>query len=112
MFKRNYKYIEAIECFDAILEVATDSKTHAQWKTEAETADKCLALTHLTNTGILNKLEEMRLERLAKNSAKVKQQSLTSGRCPKCTLKMPCKHYESAEQLFSRGKLFRKQEWC
>ena len=111
IFKRTYKYIEALECFDAVLDVATDSKAHMQWRIEAETAEKCLALTHLTNNGILQKLEEMRLERLSKNSAKVKTKCLISGRCPKCTLSMPCKHYESTEQLFSHGKLFSKQEW-
>ena len=36
IFKRNYKYKEAIECFDSVLQVSTDSKIHAQWRTEVE----------------------------------------------------------------------------
>ena len=34
IFKRNYKFAEAFECFDSVLKVATDSKIHAQWRTE------------------------------------------------------------------------------
>jgi len=33
IFKRNYKFAEAFECFDSVIKVATDSKIHAQWRT-------------------------------------------------------------------------------
>jgi len=70
-----------------------------------------LSITHLTNEGIVEKLEEQRFDRLAKQSAHIKTQSLMNGRCPKCTLKLPCKHYESTEQLTKVGKLFKRNEW-
>jgi hypothetical protein len=111
IFKHNFQYLEAQECFDAILHVAIDSKQHQDWKIEVETAHKCLALTHLSNFGIVQKMEELRFDRLAKSSAQVKSKCLTQGRCPKCTLKIPCKHYSSAEEMFSRGKIYKKHEW-
>lgn len=37
---------------------------------------------------------------------------LASQRCPLCTLELPCRHFESQEQLYTqRGKLFKKAEW-
>lgn len=68
-------------------------------------------MTHLSNNGIKQKLEEMRFERLAKNTAQVKTQCIANERCPKCTLKLPCKHFESSEQVFDKGRLFKRQEW-
>jgi len=70
-----------------------------------------MSLTHLSNISIVKRLENMRLDRLAKNSALIKTNCLTSERCPKCTLKLPCKHYSSVEELFGKGKLFKKHEW-
>jgi len=32
-------------------------------------------------------------------TASMKGNLANNGRCPKCTLKPPCKHYESVEQL-------------
>jgi hypothetical protein len=37
--KRNHKYKEAEECFDKILECASDSKIHQKWRIEVITAE-------------------------------------------------------------------------
>ena len=60
----------------------------------------------------MNKLEEERLVRLMKAGANLKSDLLVDARCPLCTLKIPCKHFESEYDIFKkRGKFFKKQEW-
>jgi hypothetical protein len=54
-------------------------------------------MTHLSNEGIKQKLEEMRFNRLAQQTARIKTECITGDRCPKCTLKLPCKHFESQD---------------
>ena len=38
-WKRSHKYKEAEECFDKILECASDSKIHQKWRIEVITAE-------------------------------------------------------------------------
>jgi len=44
-------------------------------------------------------LETSKLQELRTGSWSIKGSLVNNGRCPKCTLKPPCKHYEKAEDL-------------
>ena len=71
-----------------------------------------ISLTHLSNEGIVAKLEEQRFERLKKAASNLKSQALCDGRCPLCTLPVPCKHFTSETQMYQqRQKLFKTHEW-
>lgn len=105
-FKRAQKYREAIEQFDQILVVCTDSQKHYDWRTEAEIAYKCKGLTHLSKFQILKRLEDLRKDRIRRSAAQVKADCIAKDRCPKCTLKLPCKHFESVQEIYKKGRVF------
>jgi hypothetical protein len=47
-----------------------------------------------------------------KASSNLKAEISMQGRCPKCTLVPPCKHFESSEQFFkTKTKLFNHEDW-
>lgn len=63
---------------------------------------------------IADKLENQRINELKTAALGMKGSLVQSGRCPKCTLKPPCKHYEKCEDLPSvmevQPALLRKQQ--
>ena len=66
-------------------------------------------LTHLSKDEIIERLEEERFQRLHKAASNLKADMMSGERCPLCTLQIPCKHFESLDQLYSqRSKLFNK----
>jgi hypothetical protein len=82
-----------------------------------------VSITHLTNSQIVQRLEQQRLERLHKAGANLKCRIMLgkgdevgTPRCPKCTLPLPCKfgHFESEEDLFcfkKSGRIFAQKDW-
>ncbi len=48
---------------------------------------------------IADKLEQQRINELKSAALGMKGTLVQGGRCPKCTLKLPCKHYEKMEDL-------------
>lgn len=60
-----------------------------------------IKLTHLSKDEILERLEQERFERLHKAASNLKALMLRDDRCPLCTLSIPCKHFESQEQLYN-----------
>lgn len=48
---------------------------------------------------IADKLENQRIQELKNAALGMKGSLVNNGRCPKCTLKPPCKHYEKIEDL-------------
>ena len=48
---------------------------------------------------IAEKLEQQRINELKNAALGMKGSLVNNGRCPKCTLKPPCKHYEKSEDL-------------
>jgi hypothetical protein len=48
---------------------------------------------------IANKLEQQKINELKMTALSMKGTLVATGRCPKCTLKPPCKHYERLEDL-------------
>ena len=48
---------------------------------------------------IADKLEQQRINELKSAALGMKGSLVSNGRCPKCTLKPPCKHYEKPEDL-------------
>uniref|UniRef100_A0A7S3CJU8 Uncharacterized protein n=1 Tax=Strombidium rassoulzadegani TaxID=1082188 RepID=A0A7S3CJU8_9SPIT len=69
-------------------------------------------MTHLNIREIDKKLQQERHEARQKKGSDFKASLSLNDRCPKCTLRPPCKHYESSEEFF-RGKsnLFSQQDW-
>jgi hypothetical protein len=71
-----------------------------------------LRMTHLSEADIMTKLEEERLIRLHKAASNLKSNLIAEGRCPMCTLTLPCKHFKDKMEMFSqRAKFFKKVEW-
>ena len=56
-------------------------------------------MSGLTAAQIAEKLESQRLSELKLAAFGMKGSLVSNGRCPKCTLKPPCKHYQSSEEL-------------
>lgn len=48
---------------------------------------------------IADKLEKQRINELKNAALGMKVNLVQNGRCPKCTLKPPCKHFERAEDI-------------
>jgi len=48
---------------------------------------------------IAEKIEHQRINELKNAALGMKGSLVTNGRCPKCTLKPPCKHYEKVDDL-------------
>ena len=46
-----------------------------------------------------DKMEHQRINELKNAALGMKGTLVSSGRCPKCTLKPPCKHFEKMEDL-------------
>jgi hypothetical protein len=47
------------------------------------------------------RFEQQRITEIKQSAASMKGTLANKGRCPKCTLKPPCKHYENMDQLMS-----------
>ncbi|CDW78383.1 kinesin motor domain containing protein [Stylonychia lemnae] len=56
-------------------------------------------MTQLSVQQIADKLENQRIQELKSAALGMKGTLVNNGRCPKCTLKPPCKHYEKIEDL-------------
>lgn len=54
---------------------------------------------NLSVAQIADKLEKQRINELKNAALGMKGNLVQNGRCPKCTLKPPCKHYEKAEDI-------------
>ena len=52
-----------------------------------------------TQTSQANLYEHQKINEIKYKAASMKGTLALNGRCPKCTLKPPCKHFESIEQL-------------
>lgn len=60
---------------------------------------------HLSVAQIANKLELQRINELKTAAMGLKGTLVSSGRCPKCTLKLPCKHFATIEELPSQAEV-------
>ena len=69
-----------------------------------------LSLTHLDIEEIDRRLRVERHDTRKKAACNMKADLIREDRCPKCTLKPPCKHYESAEHFFTRKTVLLSQE--
>lgn len=49
--------------------------------------------------GGMNPAEQEKMESIKRNAARMTGTMANKGRCPKCTLKPPCKHYDSISAL-------------
>ena len=54
---------------------------------------------NLSVNQIADRLEHQRINELKNAALGMKGSLVQSGRCPKCTLKPPCKHFEKIEDL-------------
>jgi hypothetical protein len=59
----------------------------------------------LSVSQIADKLENQRINELKTAALGMKGTLVNNGRCPKCTLKPPCKHYEKVEDLPSTAEV-------
>ena len=69
-------------------------------------------MTHLDIRELDKKLQWERHAKRIKEASDIKATMSLSGRCPKCTLPPPCKHFESSDQFFkTKTKLFNHEDW-
>ena len=61
-----------------------------EFNPKVEERSNMIGLTHLSNEGIVAKLEEQRFDRLKAAASNLKSMMLCDGRCPLCTLQLPC----------------------
>lgn len=54
---------------------------------------------NLSVAQIADKLEKQRINELKNAALGMKGNLVQNGRCPKCTLKPPCKHFDKAEDI-------------
>jgi hypothetical protein len=69
-----------------------------------------LSLTHLDIEEIDRRLRVERHDTRKKAACNMKADLIRGDRCPKCTLKPPCKHYENAVHFFTRKTVLLSQE--
>ena len=58
------------------------------------------SMTHLDIVELDKKLQWERHMKRIKGASNLKADMSLQGRCPKCTLPPPCKHFETADQFF------------
>ena len=58
-----------------------------------------LDMGHLSVKQIADKIELQRINELKTAAMGLKGTLVSSGRCPKCTLKPPCKHFDNIDDL-------------
>ena len=69
-------------------------------------------MTHLDIEKLDEKLNEERHAKRKQQAADLKAKMSLNGRCPKCTLIPPCKHYQTSESFFkTKTQLFKHEDW-
>ena len=89
-----------------------NGKSYLSFTPDIEPLKEVLSMTHLDIEKLDEKLNSERHSRRKKHAADLKAEMSMNGRCPKCTLVPPCKHFTSAENFFKEKiQLFKHEDW-
>ena len=69
-----------------------------------------LTMTQIKDKELVKKIEETWFEDPFKNLASFRADCMLNGRCPTCTMMLPCNHFEDLDQIIERG-WFKQVEW-
>lgn len=80
------------------------------YKDKGQLLKNKMTLTMIEDKKLVKKLEETMFEDPLKHIASLKADCMLNGRCPICSMILPCIHFANLDEIIERG-WFRQEEW-